>query len=231
MHATRRALLALLLALGACGTSDPPKVTTGAFTVEEVVVKTDDALRIDVHRREVPVEKVLAELLPRLPVTGLADVSIDVTIPRHGDTNLYGGARGSVAIGCARCTLGQPGWAVQTAAARIPFGQLDLGRVELRAELADGILRLEQGAADSKDLTVRSALTIRLADQLDASTLDGCVRFKPDPSLAQRAPETHAALVTTGAALGPDGFYSIKLGGTLDDRKLIAAPCPGSDPT
>jgi type II secretion system protein N len=227
MHATRlRFVFLFLLAPAACGRSEPAPVATGAFELDDVVVTRADALRISVNRREVPVEQVLAKHLPRgAAIVGLADVALDVTIPRSEGSNHYRDARGSIALSCAHCRFDTIKMIVQTATSKVTFGKLDLGRVEIHAGIEDGVLRLERGTIDSNDITVRSALTIRFADQIEKSSLDGCVRFKPDPGLARREPDTHAALQTTGATLGPDGFYSMKIGGTLGDYQLIGAPC------
>jgi hypothetical protein len=68
-------------------------------------------------------------------------------------------------------------------------------------------------------------LDVGLAADLESSTVDGCLRFKANPSLEQRDPRTAAVIATSGAPLGKDGVYSIKIEGTVGQRKLLGQAC------
>lgn len=85
--------------------------------------------------------------------------------------------------------------------------------------------RIAVSQLESKDLTLAVKLDIDLATELADSLLDGCVRFKASPSLEQRDPKTAAAINTTGALRGPDGLFSIKVGGHVGQRKLMGQAC------
>jgi hypothetical protein len=52
---------------------------------EDAVQTTDSELRVQVNRREVSLREMpVASVLAGLPMTGLADIAIDLTIPSAG---------------------------------------------------------------------------------------------------------------------------------------------------
>jgi type II secretion system protein N len=211
--------------------SGPPPVAKGAFKIEDVVQTTDDAIRVQVNRREVPLREMpMASLLAGLPMTGLADVAIDLTIPGADGKHDYQKAAGSISLGCPTgCTIGDDAARLQPAKtwdpAGIPFGHVTFDKVDLRAEVQQGHLKVTRWQLESKDLMLDLRLDIGLAADLDSSTLDGCLRFRPSPSLEQRDPRTAAAIAMTGASRGKDGVYSIKIEGRVGQRKLLSQAC------
>ena len=72
-------------------------------------------------------------------------------------------------------------------------------------------MKVTRWQLESKEVMLDLKLDIDLADELADSTLDGCLRFKANPSLAQRDPKTAMIISTTGASPGPGGVYSIKM--------------------
>lgn len=210
--------------------ADPRPVKTGAFKLEDVVRRTDDALRVQVDRREVPLREMpVASLLAGLPMTGLADVAIDLTVPGAGGKHDYRRASGSIALGCpSGCTIGDDAARLRPPGAPgdgIPFGHVTFDKVDVRAEVAQGHVKVTRWQLESKDLTLNLRLNVRLAAELADSTIDGCLRFKASPSLEQRDPRTAAIIGATGAPLGDDGVYSIKIAGSLGQRKLLGQAC------
>lgn len=228
-----------LLWITGCASGPPPvesgspasPATKGAFKLEEVVQTTDAAIRVQVNRREVPLREMpMASLLAGLPMTGLADVAIDLTIPGAGGKHDYRRASGSIAVGCPTgCTLGDDAARLQAPRAGdpggIPFGHVTFDKVDLRAEVQHGHLKVTRWQLASKDLQLDLRLDIGLAADLASSTLDGCLRFKPSPSLEQRDPETAAVIASTGAPRDADGIYSIKIEGRVGQRKLLGQAC------
>jgi type II secretion system protein N len=200
-----------------------------AFTVEDMVRDTDDALHVAVQRRAVPLAELpVASLLAGLPMAGLADVSIDVTVPKASGHRDYRNASGSIALGCpGGCTLGDGIAKLRLPGTTdgIPFAQIAFDKVDVRAEIKDGRVEITRWAIESKDLTLDLTLNIKLAAELDDSTLDGCMRFTASPGLAKRDPITAALLATTGAPQGPDGVHSIKIAGRIGKRKLLGQIC------
>jgi hypothetical protein len=108
---------------------------------------------------------------------------------------------------------------------RGPPGHVTFDEVDIRALVQEGHLKVTRWQVASKDLTLGLALDIHFAAELADSTLDGCLRFKPSASLEQRDPRTAAVIATTGAPRGPDGTYSIKIGGSVGQRRLLGQAC------
>jgi type II secretion system protein N len=208
----------------------PPRAEKGAFKVADVVQTTDDAIRVQVNHREVPLQEMpMAALLAGLPMAGLADVAIDLEVPGAGGKHDYRRTAGSIAVVCpAGCTLGDDAARLQSPSPRggsLPFGHITFDKMDIRAEAQQGHLKVTRWQVASKDVTLDLELDIHFAAELADSTIDGCLRFKPSPSLEQRDPRTAAVIATTGAPRGPDGSYTIKIAGSVGQRKLLGAAC------
>jgi type II secretion system protein N len=216
------------LLLGGCA-SGPPTAEKGAFKLEDVVHVGDTGMRVQVNRREVPLEQMpIAALLGGLPMTGLADIAIDLTVPAASGKQDFRKAAGSIAFACpAGCTLGDDTAKLQIAKAAdgISFGHIAFDEVDLRAKIDKGHVKVTRWMLASADLMLELRLDIELATDLADSTLDGCLRFKPSPSLEQRDPKTAAMIATTGAPRDSDGVYTIKIGGRVGQKKLLGQAC------
>jgi hypothetical protein len=221
-------MLVPLVVVGGCS-MNPSPVETGAFELDDVVHTTDDALRVVTRRRDVPLHEMPVASLLGIPMSGLADIAIDLVVPIRGGNRDYASTSGSITLGCAtNCTLGDgvsnlhTRW---TPAGGISFGKVTFDKVDIRAEITKGHMKVTRWRLESKDLTLDATLEIDLATELADSTLDGCVRFKPSAALAHRDPTTAAVIATTGGMLGPDGVYSIKIAGRIGERKILGKQC------
>ena len=107
----------------------------------------------------------------------------------------------------------------------ISFGHVTFDKVDLRAKIDQGHVKVTRWLLESKDLMLDVKLDIDLASELADSAVDGCLRFKASPSLEQRDPRTAAVINTTGALRGPDGFFSIKVGGHVGQKQLLGQAC------
>jgi hypothetical protein len=178
-----------------------------------------------------------AATLLGLPVSGTADVAIDVSIPMPNGARDYRRARGAVDIRCTKCRLGDDVAKLnpstrskQTSAFAgdgIDFGHLDFDRLEARLQIGDGRVALARWVADSPDVTIELALDLELASAYEGSALRGCLRFKDKPALQQRDPKLVSLLALTGAPLGPDGLFHIELAGTPGEVKRFGRACGG----
>ena len=210
---------------------DPPPAEKGAFKLEEVVQTTDDTIRVQVNRREVPLNEMpMASVLAGLPMSGLAEVAVDLTVPGADGKHDYRRASGSVVFRCpAGCTLGDDAARLQPPGRPggdgIPFGHIALDKVDLRAEIQQGHLKVTRWQLESKELMLELRLDIGLAADLASSTVDGCLRFKPNPALERRDSKTAAVMAISGAPRGKDGVYSIKIEGSVGQRKLLGVAC------
>ncbi len=215
--------------LGCNQRATPEEVEVGAFNPADVVHRSADRIRIDVHRKDVPLGEmpIIAETLGGLPMTGLADLTIDLTIPKVEDAVKAKQITGTIAASCpAGCGLGNGTSALaMPGLGSVPFGRLDLGAIEIRAVIKGGRLTMDQFDLASDDVELHARLGVDFADEVDASTIDGCVWWKPKEALLRREPKTHALLSTTGATADGEGFFSIKVGGTLGQIKRMAQDC------
>lgn len=226
MHSTT--MLGFVILIFGC--SKPPPLEKGAFKIEDVIQTSDDELRVQVARREVPLHEMpVASVLAGLPMAGLADIAIDLTVPNAGGKHDYRRTSGTIAFGCPTgCTLGDDVAKLVTSSLSndgISFGHVTFDKVDLRMQIDRGHVKVTRWQLESKDLTLAVKLDIDLAPELADSLLDGCVRFKASPTLEQRDPRTAALINTTGALRGPDGFFSIKVGGRVGQRRLIGQEC------
>ncbi len=227
MHSTT--MLGLVVLIYGC-TKQPPPVEKGAFKIEDVVQTSDDELRVQVARREVPLHDMpVASVLAGLPMTGLADIAIDLTVPSAGGKHDYRNASGTIAFACPTgCTVGDDVSKLVISSLSndgIAFGHVTFDKVDVRMQIDRGHVKVTRWQLESKDLTLAVTLDIGLAAELADSLLDGCVRFKASPSLEQRDPRTATIINTTGALRGPDGLFSIKVGGRVGQRKLLGQVC------
>jgi hypothetical protein len=77
----------------------------------------------------------------------------------------------------------------------------------------------------SADFEMHAQLRMDFGDTLEASAIDGCLWFKPTEALQKREPKTYAVIMTTGANVDGDGFFSIKLAGSVGGIKRLAQGC------
>lgn len=221
-----------LLTVTACGggSSEPER---GAFDVDRAVVTTDREVRIDVHRREVPLRELPMERwLAGLPMDGLADVDLALAAPVVDGAPQLSRAHGTFALACAKgCTLGDDRARLRVlpelAPEGIPFEHLRFDAIEIRGSVGDGHAKLTAWKLSSPDLQITAAIDVTLRDDLASSPIDGCVRFAATDALRERAPRMHALIETTGAPRDADGMFSIKLAGTLGTMKRLGQRCGG----
>lgn len=214
--------------VGCSQRSTPEEVETGAFDPKAIVHESDDALRVEVHRRAVPLQdmSIVAETLGGLPMNGLADVSIDLTVPKQGGVPRYREANGTIAASCPTgCTLGDGQAKLAAHGAAFGFGHLAFDKIDGRIDVHGGRVDLSQLEITSQDLALHARLRIDLADTFDAAAIDGCVWFKAGDSLGEREPKTYAVLMTTGATPRADGMFELTVAGTIGQLKLLAKPC------
>ncbi len=124
----------------------------------------------------------------------------------------------------------------------IALPMIDVGTVELEAEVAAGVLRLVKLQAGGKDLDVEADGRIRLRDPLERSLLELNVRFRFSDSYKNRNDMTRGLFGTGGVPglleLDPkvkrskreDGYYAWRASGLLTSPHFVpesAARTPG----
>jgi type II secretion system protein N len=115
-------------------------------------------------------------------------------------------------------------------------GGIDFGKVNIDSLLAD--VEIKNGKLDITKLDTRSgdgevhlAFTMNLNQDLMGSLVAGCLRFRGSDALLKREPKTHAAFSTTGAPVGPDNLFHIKLDGPLRTMRRVGVVCGPSTNT
>lgn len=224
----------MILSLAACSSRSTPEVESGPFDPATAITRDNDATRISVHRKDVPLEQmpIIAETLGGLPMSGMANAAIELAVPREGDRLRYAKTSGTIAVSCPEgCALGNGRATLGVAGMTVDFGTVSLGKVDIRGEAKDGVFELTAFDMVSADLELHASLKIDLADDLGSSPVAGCIWFKETPALVERDPKTAAVLQTTGASKNRDGYFTIKLAGKLGALKRLAQDCASSPPS
>src|SRR5439155_7956935 len=120
-----RNVLAILV-LAACGNGSSKDVTSELAPpppvgrLEGDVEETATALHVHYAGRAVPLRDLpIAAQLGGIPMSGAADIAIDLTVPKAGARTDFRGAIGEIDVGCPKgCTIGDdvaklkvPAWA------------------------------------------------------------------------------------------------------------------------
>ncbi|MCW5805758.1 MAG: hypothetical protein KIT31_25530 [Deltaproteobacteria bacterium] len=192
---------------------DPPPAGTVAGKVA-----LGDAPAVHLAGRAVPLERLPMTDLIGLPMSGLADFTIDIDVPPRD----YSKATGTAAFSCAPCRLGADG---TTLANGIAVGHIELDRVEARAEIGDGRARLVAWQLASKELAIDLVLELELRPALADAVVTGCLRYRVLPPLAQRDPGIGSLITLAGGTVGDDGMASLVMSGKLSAVRLAAGAC------
>jgi type II secretion system protein N len=109
----------------------------------------------------------------------------------------------------------------------IEFGKVNIDSLLAVAQLKNGKLSVTKFDAKSTDGELHVDFEMAIAPDISASTVAGCLRFKGSESLQKREAKTFAAITTTGAPVGKDGLFHIKLDGPLREMRRLGLECSG----
>lgn len=195
-----------------------------------------DLVGDDLPSGSLPMREVLG-----LPMSGKLRLAINLDLPNDkAKTGKVGPnwvkAEGNIELACpAGCTVGdgksklRPKLRIKAQQA-FAEGGIDFGKVTIDTLLADveiknGKLAVTKFDAKSTDGDLRVEFEAALNNDLLSSTVTGCLRFRGSDALLKREAKTHAAISTTGAPLGPDNLFHIKLDGPLREIRRIGVVC------
>jgi hypothetical protein len=175
-----------------------------------------------------------------LPMTGTGSIHVDLRIPvAHGASDLSN-ADGVISLGCMACQLGddvaklRPPVHNRAAEALIgdgiAFGHVAIERAAITVRVQHGQADITEWTVTSPDLDVVVSGHWALGRTYDQSTVEACIRFGVSPGLRDRDPRTDGVLRTTGATLGGDGRFNIRVAGQVSSEHLLAQVCDGSQP-
>ncbi len=233
--------LALLPLLGGAASIDF-EAAIGSGTLSGTVEAENTGTKLSLTGDRLPSELLPMKELMGLPMSGRIDFAVNLSLPIHkqkgssAPTTNWQKAAGSIAFDCrSKCTFGDGKTKLkpklknsrQQAFAEdgIEFGTLNVDTMTARVAIKGGKLELTKFDAQSPDGELHVDLMLELAPQIGDSQTTGCLRFKGSDALLKREPKTHAALSTTGANIGPDGLFHIRLDGRAKDMKRLAQTC------
>ena len=179
-----------------------------------------------------------------LPMSGIVELDVDLELPNETSKSgksapNWQKAEGSLRIACpASCTFGDGKTKLKAKLKNarsqamvgdgIDFGKVTLKSLLARVEIKTGTLTLTQFEAPSDDGTLHVDYAMELQPTFGESMVTGCLRFNGSPGLLQRDAKTFSALTATGAQLGPDNLFHIRLTDKFKDMKRLPQSCgPG----
>lgn len=197
---------------------------------------------IDIEGVDLPSAMLPMRELIGLPMSGKIAFSVELNLPNEKAKNSnrsiqnWQKASGAFAFKCpSNCTFGDGKTKLRPklknarsqafAADGIDFGKVDVASMSAHVKIKDGILEVDKFDTKSEDGELHVDFQVTLAPQFDDSMVAGCLRFKGSEKLLEKEPRTHAALSTTGANLGPDGLFHIRLDGSFKQMKRLAQTC------
>ncbi len=196
---------------------------------------------IDMEGVDLPSAMLPMRELIGLPMSGKIAFDVKLNLPnekaKSGKTSPnWQKAKGAFAFDCAsNCTFGDGKTKLRPklknarsqafAADGIDFGKVNVTSMHAHVTIKNGIMELDKFDTKSEDGELHVDFQVTLAPQFDDGMVAGCLRFKGSETLLKNEPRTHAALSTTGANLGPDGLFHIRLDGTFKAMKRLAQTC------
>jgi type II secretion system protein N len=234
---------------GALGASVDAKIGSGHIKARATIANSGTVLHIvgeDLPSASLPVREALG-----LPMSGKVQFAVDLDLPNEKtkagkvQPNLSK-AEGRIEFSCpSGCTVGdgKSKLKLTTNNARqqafldeggggIDFGKINIDSLTAVAELKKGTLEITRFDTKSGDGDLHINFNLKLNSDVQSSQVAGCLRFRGSDALLKREPKTHAAISTTGAPLGPDNLFHIKLDGQLRQVRRIGVVCSspsGSD--
>jgi hypothetical protein len=133
---------------------------------------------------------------------------------------------GFVRFRCDGCTLGDDETKMKLAMFEdgIDFGHITFDTVRADIDFADGKFELTTNWR-SPDFELDATVDGTLAPRAEDIAFEGCIVFRALPPLLARDPKTHAIVSTTGAPIGADGRYMIRISGAVRNMRRLGQVC------
>jgi type II secretion system protein N len=239
--------LHFLPALHGTGTVDlDAKIGAGHIVGRVSTGKSGTSVHLDgtnLPSASLPIRTVLG-----LPMSGKINFNVAFDLPNATNkagrrTADWSQAEGHIDLSCpSNCAIGdgktkfKPKLKNARSQAMVAEG-IEFGPVEIQSLVAavditpgpgdgkPGKLELTQFDLKSLDGELKIDFEMNLMPDVNESPVTGCLRFKPSDVLEKRVPITAAELTTTGALLGPDKLFNIKLTDRLRDMKTLPMTC------
>lgn len=229
----------LALLKGAAKVRLDAKIATGHL--KGTIEISKGSTNIDIEGVDLPAANLPMREAIGLPMSGKLELSVKLDLPN--EKNKAGKsapdwtkAAGEINFECpSGCTFGDGKTKLKPklknarsqafAGDGIDFGKINVDSMLAKVTIKDSALELEKFEAKSQDGELHIDYQMQLAQDFGESGVMGCLRFKGSEGLSKREPKTFAALTTTGASIGPDGLFHIKLDGRFKEMKRLAQFC------
>ena len=197
--------------------------------------------QVDISGVDLPAGNIPMKEIIGLPMSGKLELEFKLDLPieklKNGKTGPdWTKASGEVAFECpSGCTFGDGKTKLKPklnnarnqafAGEGIEFGKINVDTMLAHVKIDDGRLELDKFETKSTDGELHVDFALTLDQEFGDSDVAGCLRFKGSDSLQKREPKTYAALTTTGASIGPDNLFHIRLDGKFKTMKRLAQFC------
>ena len=215
------------------------KIGSGHITGTIGLAKDETSIHIDgddLNSKLLPMKEAIG-----LPMAGTIDFTFNLELPNQKLKTGRAGANWTKAVGGATltcpkgCTIGDGKTKLKPklknnrnqafAEGGIELDPLNMQSLSLKVDISKGHLKVTKFDTKSEDGELHVDFDMTLAQAIDESTVAGCLRFTGSQALLKRSARTHAAISTTGAPLGPDNLYHIKLDGKVKEMKRLGVLC------
>ncbi len=169
-------------------------------------------LDLAVETVELGLVPALAELTG-LPLSGELSLEADLEVDRENPAN----SGGNVSLAGSGLEIAEGG---RIGIYPLPIA-VNVGSFDWDLQVANGQLKLTQQQIRGGDVEVNLDGTLNLAAQLERSTVDMTLSFRPTDGLLQREPLIGALLNNIQSAKGRDGFYSFAMTGSVKHPRLF----------
>ncbi len=229
----------LALIRGAASVRIDAKIATGHLKGTLEVSKSGTS--VDIEGVDLPAANLPMREAIGLPMAGKLEIEVSLDLPNEknkaGKTAPdWTKAVGDISFECPTgCTFGDGKTKLKPklknarsqafAGDGIDFGKVNVDTMLATVVIKDGQLDLTKFDAKSQDGELHIDYNMTLSPEFGDSSVAGCLRFRGSETLQKREPKTFAALTTTGASIGPDNLFHIKLDGHFKDMKRLPQFC------
>ncbi len=212
------------------------EATIGDGTLTGEVMMAKDRVALAFHSDGLPGASLPLKEVVTLPVVGKVALDLKFESPLVRNTVDWTKVAAHLQLECpAGCTVGDGKTKLRPQVKRqnqaefvkdgIEFNKVNIDKLLARFEIKKGVAKVAKFEAISKDGELKVDFEAKLEKVLNESQVTGCLRFKPSQELEQRDYRTALQLKTTGAPLGPDDLFHIKLQGPLREVKRLGVVC------
>jgi type II secretion system protein N len=213
----------------------------GPGHIKGTVALSKDGTEVDVVGEDLPSASLPMREALGLPMTGKIRFAFALDLPTEKSKSGKAGpnwtkAQGGLELACPTgCTIGDGKSKLRAklknraqqafAEGGIDFGKVNVDTLFAKVEIKNGKVNVTRFDVKSPDGELHVDVDMTLNQDLQSSVVTGCLRFKGSDGLLKREPKTHAAISTTGAPVGPDNLFHIKLDGPLREVRRVGVVC------